>query len=375
MSKQKTVVVGMSGGVDSSVVALLLKKKGYRVIGLFMKNWEEKNEEGQCNSAQDHDDASSVAQKLNIPFYTVNFVEEYKEQVFSEFLADCRAGLTPNPDILCNREIKFDCFLKKAIELGADYLATGHYCQTDHKSLYKGKDLNKDQSYFVYTLKKEVLSKVLFPIGGLEKSEVRKIAKENDLITHNKKDSTGICFIGKRNFKPFLSQFLGFSPGNFETINGEVIGSHDGLAYYTIGQRKGLGIGGEGDAWYVVDKNPKKNTCILVQGHHHPALYSSHLVATDLSWVSDQHPPLPYTCKAKVRYRQEEQPCTITKIEDDRAYIVFHTPQRAVTEGQAIVFYEEELCLGGGKIISVARQTKPLPALTQPAGCLAVQTH
>lgn len=370
MSPAKTVVVGMSGGVDSSVVALLLKNQGYNVIGLFMKNWEEKDIHGECQSTKDYEDVQRVAERIGIPCYTVNFVEEYREKVFADFLEDCKKGLTPNPDILCNREIKFQLFFEKAMQLGADFLATGHYCQTDHRHLYRGKDLNKDQSYFVYTLQEHILQKVLFPIGGLTKPEVRKIAREEGLITHNKKDSTGICFIGKRNFKPFLSQFLGYTPGNFLTLEGEILGQHDGIAYYTIGQRKGLGIGGPGDAWFVVQKDLKTNTCYLAQGENHPALFSDRLIAEELSWVTNP-PTLPFSCTAKVRYRQQDQRCTIQSIGDGKAKVLFDQPQRAVTEGQAIVFYDKELCLGGGKIMQVTRQIEQKSSRADLAHCLA----
>lgn len=351
----KTVVVGMSGGVDSSVSALLLKRQGYRVIGMFMKNWEEKNESGVCSSARDYEDVVKVCQQLEIPFYSVNFVNEYRDQVFSHFLAELKAGFTPNPDILCNREIKFKAFLEKAIDLGADFLATGHYCRKWEESnppkLLKGLDPNKDQSYFLYTIPTHALQKVLFPIGHLLKSEVRQIAKEFGLVTSEKKDSTGICFIGKRDFKEFTSRYLGYKPGKFENLKGDVIGRHDGIAFYTIGQRKGLGIGGPGDAWFVVGKDIERNVVIIEQGEDHPALYTSALIATDLCWVAG-HPPssLPYTCFAKVRYRQPEQPCTIEKIVEGKAYVCFKKPQRAVTARQSIVFYEGDCCLGGGII-------------------------
>jgi len=343
----KTVVVGMSGGVDSSVTAYLLKKQGYRVIGLFMKNWEE---DGTCPASVDYDDVVHICTKLDIPYYTVNFIREYQELVFSEFLSDLKKGITPNPDILCNREIKFNVFWEKAKELGADYLATGHYCRTKDGKLFKGLDPNKDQSYFLGAVKKGALENVLFPIGEMEKSEVRAIAKELGLSVHNKKDSTGICFIGKRDFKSFTSTYLGYSPGNFENTQGEMIGKHDGAAFYTIGQRKGLGIGGPGDAWFVVDKDLKRNVVLIEQGKDHPALYKKELYAIDLSWITEA-PPIPYSCTAKVRYRQEDQPCTIESIRDGKAHVVFNAPGRAITPGQAIVFYNQDECLGSGKIL------------------------
>lgn len=354
MSAQHTVIVGMSGGVDSSVSALLLKQQGYRVIGLFMKNWEEVDEQGVCRSSYDYEDVRRVCDQLDIPYYTVNFVEEYRQQVFTQFIEDFKQGLTPNPDILCNREIKFKVFLEKAMEMGADYLATGHYCQNPRVGmrhcLVKGKDANKDQTYFLYTLKQSILEKVLFPIGGLEKQEVRQLARQYGLATSEKKDSTGICFIGKRDFRPFLSQYIGAQPGQFETLQGRVVGSHVGSAYYTLGQRKGLGIGGPGEAWFVVAKDMQRNVVFVEQGADHPALYCDELEAFQLTWLSDQAPVLPLHCHAKVRYRQADQPCIIQRMENGRAWVTFSTPQRAVTPGQSIVFYEGTTCLGGGVI-------------------------
>lgn len=345
-----TVVVGMSGGVDSSVSALLLKEQGYRVIALFMKNWEEKESSGQCRSAKDYEDVVRVCEQLDIPYYSVNFVKEYWDGVFSHFLEELKLGYTPNPDILCNREIKFKVFFEKAMSLGADYLATGHYCQTNASQLYRGADPTKDQSYFLYTLSSKTLKQVLFPIGHLEKTEVRRIAKKHQLATSEKKDSTGICFIGKRDFKPFIRQYLAYQPGPFETLDGKVIGEHDGIAYYTIGQRKGLKIGGPGEAWFVVGKNPERNAVIIEQGTDHPSLYKEVLTATESSWVSGSPPSLPFSCTAKIRYRQPDQPCIIEKIEGDCLHIRFLTPQRAVTPRQSIVFYQDNLCLGGAMI-------------------------
>lgn len=336
----KTVVVGMSGGVDSSVSALLLKNLGYKVIGLFMKNWEE---EGPCSAAKDFEDVVKVCETLQIPYYNVNFVQEYRDSVFAQFLADYQAGLTPNPDILCNREIKFKVFLEKALSLGADYLATGHYCQLDPEGrLLRGRDPDKDQSYFLHAVHREAFQKVLFPIGHLLKQEVRAIAREAGLATAQKKDSTGICFIGKRDFKPFLAQFLGTKPGPFKTLSGELVGQHDGAAFYTLGQRKGMGLGGEGDAWYVVAKDLPSNTVFVERGADHPALFRSELQTQNLTWTA----PSPLRCTAKVRYRQKDTPCTLHV--DGR--VVFDEPQRAVTPGQSIVFYQGEICLGGGII-------------------------
>ncbi len=350
----KTVVVGMSGGVDSSVCALLLKQQGYNVIGLFMKNWEETNPDGVCRSTQDYEDVVRVCRQIDIPCYTVNFVKEYWDNVFTHFLEELKLGYTPNPDILCNREIKFKVFFEKAMSLGADYLATGHYCQIAEdarpRQLLKGADPNKDQSYFLYTLQAAILEKVLFPVGGLEKPEVRRIAKEHGLATSEKKDSTGICFIGKRDFKEFISKHLAYQQGPFENLKGQVVGQHDGIAYYTIGQRKGLAIGGPGDAWFVVGKDPARNVVIVEQGTDHPALYANALTAIDPFWVSGALPSFPCTCKAKVRYRQPDQECVIEKILDNKLYVRFSTPQRAITPRQAIVFYDGAICLGGATI-------------------------
>lgn len=355
MNKKKTVVVGMSGGVDSSVSALLLKEEGYDVIGLFMKNWEEKDERGVCKASLEYEDVLKVCDKIGIPCYSVEFTKEYQENVFKHFLEGYKKGYTPNPDILCNREIKFHHFLNKALSYGADYLATGHYVQNisidGKKHLVKGKDPGKDQSYFLYTLKESILEKVLFPIGNLQKSEVRAIAKKHDLITHDKKDSTGICFIGKRAFKPFLSQFLKPKPGPFMTLEGKQLGVHDGISFYTIGQRKGLGVGGEGDAWYVVGKDINKNIVYIEQGKEHPALYADMLYAEDISWVNDS-PPFPLNCTAKVRYRQMDEPCSI-HIQSEKIKVVFKDPQRAITIGQSVVFYKDQICLGGAIISEV----------------------
>lgn len=350
MKQAQTVVLGMSGGVDSSVAAFLLKEQGYKVIGLFMKNWEELDSSGTCKSAQDFADVVSVCNQLDIPYYSVNFVKEYQEMVFNEFLQELRLGNTPNPDILCNREIKFKVLLDKAIQLGADFLATGHYAQTNEDGwLLKGKDPGKDQSYFLYTLSQKILKKVLFPVGGLIKTELRAIAKNLNLTTHDKKDSTGICFIGKRDFKEFISHYIPYQKGFFETLKGEVVGEHEGAAYYTIGQRKGIGIGGKGDAWFVVKKDMARNVVVVEQGTDHPALYCQSLTANNISWVTSP-PTIPFHCKAKIRYRQTDQECTIEKIENDQLIVSFKEPQRAVTPRQSIVFYNGEICLGGAMI-------------------------
>lgn len=341
----------MSGGVDSSVSAYLLKAQGYRVIGLFMKNWAETDEHGVCKASREFEDVISVCNLLKIPYYSVNFVEEYRESVFAEFLQGYKAGLTPNPDVLCNREIKFKVFLDKAMELGADYLATGHYCRLDGEGrLLKGLDPEKDQSYFLHLVKREAFQKVLFPIGHLTKKEVRAIARQQKIPTSEKKDSTGICFIGKRDFKPFLSNYLGLKQGPFKTLGGETVGQHDGSAFYTIGQRKGMGLGGEGDAWYVVGKDSEKNIVFVERGADHPALYSNELICSNISWVAEAPPSFPYKCKAKVRYRQADESCAIYPLENGLFHILFDRPQRAISPGQSVVFYNSDLCLGGGMI-------------------------
>ncbi len=349
---QITVAVGMSGGVDSSVAALLLQQQGYNVFGLFMKNWEEQDENGVCMSAKEYEDMAAVCDTLGIRHYSVNFVKEYRDNVFSHFLEEFKKGHTPNPDILCNREIKFKVLLKRALELGADYLATGHYCRTEGSLLLKGNDPGKDQSYFLYAINGQALSKVFFPIGALVKSEVRDIARKNGLSTSEKKDSTGICFIGERNFKQFLGQYIQYQKGNFETLSGKVIGQHDGTAFYTPGQRKGLMIGGAGDAWFVVGKDVERNIVYIEQGTLHPALFCDTLTATELTWISGHPPVLPFKGHAKVRYRQPDQECIIERIEGDKIYVSFTVPQRAVTPRQSVVFYDGEVCLGGGIIES-----------------------
>lgn len=349
---EKTVIVGMSGGVDSSVSALILKKQGYKVIGLFMKNWEEEDENGVCQASKEYADVVKVCEKIDIPYYSVEFVKEYRDNVFSHFLKEYEQGHTPNPDILCNREIKFKVFYDKARELGADFLATGHYCQTDGQgNLIKGADQGKDQTYFLYAVKKNVLKNVLFPIGNLQKSEVRSIAVEFGLATAAKKDSTGICFIGERNFKNFLSQYLPAKPGNFELLNGEVVGKHDGCAFYTPGQRKGLGLGGQGEPWFVVAKDVERNAVIVERGERHPAMFCDDLTATDIDWIDPEFKVVgELQLKAKVRYRQADQDCVLTQLDDGRLFVRFAVPQRAVTQRQSVVFYNGDICLGGAMI-------------------------
>lgn len=346
----KKVAVGMSGGVDSSVSALILKNQGFSVFGIFMKNWEEDSDTGLCQSAADYEDALMVCQKLNIPLYSCNFSKEYWDLVFAKFLDGLKLGYTPNPDVLCNKEIKFRFLLKKAKELGADFLATGHYCQTEGNRLLRGLDQSKDQSYFLHAIDSKALKDVIFPVGNLLKKGVRALAEEADLITAKKKDSTGICFIGERNFRNFLKTFIPEKEGDFRTLSGKVVGKHTGAAYYTIGQRKGLGIGGAGDAWFVVEKDIEKNIVFVEQGENHPALFSSELIAYDVNWIAFS-PAFPLHCTAKIRYRQEDQDCIVTQKENGQLRVSFPIPQRAITSGQSIVFYHQEQCLGGATIL------------------------
>ncbi len=355
----KRIIVGMSGGVDSSVAALLLLRQGYRVEGLFMKNWEEDDAEGYCSAAEDLRDAQSVCDRLGIPLHTINFSAEYWDRVFEYFLAEYRAGRTPNPDIMCNKEIKFRAFLDHALGLGADAIATGHYARMEtvkngRRRLLKGIDRNKDQSYFLYTLDQRQLAHTLFPVGTLEKREVRHIAHEAGFANQDKKDSTGICFIGERNFREFLQRYLPAQPGEIRDIDGRLLGRHDGLMYYTIGQRQGLGIGGRADSgeapWYVAGKDMHSNTLIVVQGHDHPALMRNTLEAIDLHWVAGKPPHQEFRCHAKTRYRQPDQPCSVNLTDTTTCQVTFDQPQRAITPGQSVVFYEGDECLGGGII-------------------------
>lgn len=353
------IAIGLSGGVDSSVSAYLLKQQGYEVIGIFMKNWEEEDTDEYCSAAEDRKDAELVAEKLGIPFHTINFASEYWDHVFEHFLAEYQAGRTPNPDILCNKEIKFKAFLAYAQKLGADKIATGHYARVHEQDglfhMLKGVDPNKDQTYFLYTLQQAQLSRALFPVGGLMKPEVRQIAAEQGFQNAAKKDSTGICFIGERKFKEFLSKYLPAQPGKVVTDTGKVIGEHAGLMYYTIGQRQGIGIGGtktgSGDAWYVAQKDLARNELIVVQGQEHPLLYKPSLQAAQLHWTLGTRPQNPAKLSAKIRYRQVDQPCRIEFLNEDLVEVHFDTPQRAVTAGQSIVFYGGEECLGGGVIL------------------------
>ncbi|PNK63819.1 MULTISPECIES: tRNA 2-thiouridine(34) synthase MnmA [Pantoea] len=358
-NSQKKVIVGMSGGVDSSVSAWLLQQQGYQVEGLFMKNWEEDDGEEYCTAADDLADAQAVCDKLGIKLHKINFAAEYWDNVFEHFLEEYKAGRTPNPDILCNKEIKFKAFLEFAADdLGADYIATGHYVRradVDGKSqLLRGLDGNKDQSYFLYTLSHQQIAQSLFPVGELEKPEVRRIAEQLDLVTAKKKDSTGICFIGERKFRDFLGRYLPAQPGAIETVDGQVIGEHQGLMYHTLGQRKGLGIGGlkesNDDPWYVVDKDVARNRLIVAQGADHPRLMSVGLIAQQLHWVDRQPIAAPLRCTVKTRYRQTDIPCDIVPRGDDRIEVRFDAPVAAVTPGQSAVFYLGDVCLGGGII-------------------------
>jgi tRNA-specific 2-thiouridylase len=350
------IMVGVSGGVDSSVAALLLARAGADVAGLFMKNWEEDDRDGICPAEADAADAEAVCAKIGIPFHTRNFAAEYWDGVFERFLAEYRAGRTPNPDVLCNREIKFKTFLEHAIDLGADTIATGHYARVAQRdgrfALLRGADVDKDQSYFLYTLGQAQLARTLFPVGEIAKPEVRRIAREAGLVTHAKKDSTGICFIGERDFRGFLSRYIESARGPIETPGGETLGEHDGVMFHTLGQRGGLKIGGRkgssGEPWYVVGKDASRNALIVDQGHDSPHLFSRVLSAEELSFVAGAAPS-EFRCTAKIRYRQLDQPCEV-RIDAGRATVRFDHPQRAVTPGQSIVFYDREECLGGGVI-------------------------
>ena len=350
------VIVGMSGGVDSSVAALLLQRQGYKVSGIFMQNWEDDDE--HCTARQDYRDAASVAAKLGMELTTVNFAEEYWERVFEHFLSEYSAGRTPNPDILCNKEIKFKAFLDHARKQGADAIATGHYVRSggdeSEISLLRGIDTNKDQSYFLYTLNQQQLRPSLFPVGHLEKPAVRQLAQEAGFHVHSKKDSTGICFIGERKFTAFLSEYLPAQPGDIVNDSGDILGKHNGLMFYTLGQRQGLGIGGQNNGsespWYVLAKDLKDNRLIIGQGHDHPTLFRSHLTAHDVHWVNGLAMSSEFSCTAKVRYRQTDQQVKVTALDTGKLSVQFDEPVRAATPGQSIVFYSDDKCLGGAII-------------------------
>ena len=356
--KNRTVIVGLSGGVDSSVTALLLKNQGYKVIGLFMKNWEDDDDDEYCSSKQDLLDAVSVADKIGIDIEVVNFSKEYKEKVFSEFINEIKSGRTPNPDILCNSEIKFNAFLNHAISMGADKIATGHYAQIKESdglySLLKADDSTKDQSYFLYRLNQHQLSKSIFPLGTFLKKDVREIAKKEGLHNSDKKDSTGICFIGERPFTEFLNKYIENSPGPIKDEHGKIVGEHIGLVFYTLGQRQGLGIGGSktsnGEPWFVAEKNIQENTLIVAQGHGHPLLFKDGLAAKKTHWIHGTLPKKHWVYGAKTRYRQPDAPCEIDTINDHSIELFFGQKQWAITPGQSVVVYESNVCLGGAII-------------------------
>ncbi|EEI19901.1 tRNA-specific 2-thiouridylase MnmA [Lentilactobacillus hilgardii] len=368
-NSQTRVVVGMSGGVDSSVVAYLLKQQGYDVIGVFMKNWDDTDENGVCTATEDYKDVAKVANKIGIPYYSVNFEKEYWDRVFTYFLDEYKKGRTPDPDVICNKEIKFKAFLDYALELGADYIATGHYAQLTrdedgHNHLLRASDGNKDQTYFLSQLSANQLDRVMFPIGNLVKPEVREIARKAGLATADKKDSVGICFIGEKNFKQFLGHYLPATPGKMMTVDGEVKGQHDGLMYYTIGQRRGLGIGGDGvdnQPWFVIGKDLKKNILYVGKGYHNELLYADYLEASDIHWVNNLDRGQDFHCTAKFRYRQKDTGVTVHLSDDgQKVRVDFDAPVRAITPGQAVVFYDGEECLGSAIIDAAYKQAEEL---------------
>lgn len=355
----KRVILGMSGGVDSSVSALLLKEAGYEVIGLFMKNWDEKDEDGVCTSSADSDDARKVADQLGIPYYTINFEKQYWDNVFTYFLDEYKKGRTPNPDVMCNQEIKFNAFLDYALNLEGDYIAMGHYAQVEERDgnyyLLRGKDQNKDQSYFLSRIGQNALSRTLFPIGHLDKKEVRQLAEKHDLYTAKKKDSTGICFIGERDFDEFLDKYLLAKEGDMIDVEGNKVGKHNGLIHYTLGQRKGIGIGGvgTGEPWFVAGKDLKNNILYVAQGENNPSLYSTSLIGESPMWILGKSPNMPLKCTAKFRYRQSDIPVTVNILENGNLHIIYDNPIKAVTPGQVAVLYQEEVCLGSCIIQSI----------------------
>ncbi len=361
--KDIKVIVGISGGVDSSVAALLLKEEGYDVTGIFMKNWDDTDENGFCTAEEDFEDAVAVCNQIGIPYYSINFEKEYYDRVFTYFLDEYKKGRTPNPDVMCNKEIKFKAFLDFAKNLGADYLATGHYARVDRKDgetkMLRGLDNNKDQTYFLSQLSQNQIEDVLFPIGNLQKSEVREIAKKAGLATAEKKDSTGICFIGERDFNEFLSNYLPARPGNIIDIEGNIMGNHDGLMYHTIGQRRGLGIGGEGEAWFVYGKDLEKNELLVCQGKNNPLLFSNKLYGSEFSTISDKESPKEFDCTAKFRYRQADIKAHVKVLGDGKVEVTYD-PTKAVTPGQAAVFYDGDVCLGSAIIDEVYNGDKKL---------------
>lgn len=359
---RKRVILGMSGGVDSSVCALLLKEAGYEVMGLFMKNWDEKDEYGVCTATEDANDARMVASQLGIPFYSVNFEKQYWDRVFTYFLDEYKKGRTPNPDVMCNQEIKFSAFLDYTMTLDADYIAMGHYAQVEERNgkyyLLRGADGNKDQSYFLSRIGQKPLSKTIFPIGHMEKRQVREIAEKNYLYTAKKKDSTGICFIGERDFDEFLDKYLLTKEGDIVNVDGNTIGKHSGLIHYTLGQRKGIGIGGigTGEPWFVAGKDLKRNILYVAQGENHPSLYSTSLVGESPSWILGDAPEMPLNCTAKFRYRQSDIPVEVNILKNEEIIIKYDKPVKAVTPGQVAVLYDGEVCLGS----CIIKSTEPL---------------
>lgn len=356
--QHEKIIVGMSGGVDSSVAALLLLQQGYKVEGLFMQNWEEETADfGSCESEQDLEAAIQVARKLNIKLNVVNFAKEYYKEVFSSFLDELKNNRTPNPDILCNKKIKFNHFLQHALQLGAKYIATGHYAKITKNGnefyLHKAMDKTKDQSYFLYALDQKQLSNSIFPLADIQKNKIRTLAKEAGFDNHAKPDSTGICFIGERKFQPFLQQFIQQSPGDIVTLDGDKIGKHNGLTFYTIGQRQGLNIGGlkhyQQKPWYVVRKDITTNELVVVQDSNHPSLLAKTLLATNVHWINPKAANAEFSCTAKIRYRQRDQICNAI-YSNGEILLNFAEPQRAITPGQSVVLYKEEVCLGGGII-------------------------
>lgn len=379
MTRRQKIVIGLSGGVDSSVAALLLKRQGFEVTGLFMKNWEDDDSDEYCSSRQDLIDAVAVADRIGIEVEAVNFSAEYKDRVFSEFLSEYQAGRTPNPDVLCNAEIKFKSFLDHAMKLGADRIATGHYAKVREIDglfqLLKAEDGSKDQSYFLYRLNQQQLSKTVFPLGDLYKREVREIARREGLPNHDKKDSTGICFIGERPFREFLNRYLPANPGDIVTPEGIKVGRHMGLTFYTLGQRQGLGIGGkragDGDAWYVAQKDMQNNRLVVVQGHDHPLLLADRLTAVNASWISGTAPHTEWVYGAKTRYRQQDAACSLSSATADGCVVDFAENQWAVTPGQSVVLYESRVCIGGGIIESARQAQAAAPEDGCPPGAVA----